>query len=164
MGTLASQITDDCLLNRLLRHRSMKTSKIRITGLCEGNPPVTGGFPSQRASNAENVSIWWRHHAMVEIGVVRDIGSLTRRMCALVFWVFLSSGFNTSNTSSVWSWDPIMSIIWTLVFSPNVFNFTLGMLGLSLNLSGFPCVFLVEAFTKLSPFRDLTLFLPRHWL
>ena len=27
-----------------------------------GNPPVTGGFPSQRASIAENVSIWWRHH------------------------------------------------------------------------------------------------------
>ena len=24
--------------------------------------PVTGGFPSQRASNAENASIWWRHH------------------------------------------------------------------------------------------------------
>ena len=21
-----------------------------------------GGFPSQRASNAENISIWWRHH------------------------------------------------------------------------------------------------------
>ena len=24
---------------------------------------VTDGFPSQRARNAENVSIWWRHHA-----------------------------------------------------------------------------------------------------
>ena len=24
--------------------------------------PVTGGFPSQRASNAENVFIWWSHH------------------------------------------------------------------------------------------------------
>ena len=24
--------------------------------------PVTGEFPAQRASNAENVSIWWRHH------------------------------------------------------------------------------------------------------
>ena len=24
-----------------------------ITGLCEGNPPVTGGFPSQRASDVE---------------------------------------------------------------------------------------------------------------
>ena len=35
---------------------------IRVTGLCEGNPPVTGGFPSQRASNAKNVPIWWRQH------------------------------------------------------------------------------------------------------
>ena len=24
--------------------------------------PVTGEFPAQKASNAENVSIWWRHH------------------------------------------------------------------------------------------------------
>ena len=24
--------------------------------------PVTGEFPAQRASNAENASIWWRHH------------------------------------------------------------------------------------------------------
>ena len=24
----------------------------------------TGGFPSQRASNAENDSIWWRHHVV----------------------------------------------------------------------------------------------------
>ena len=36
--------------------------KLRVTGLCEGNSPVTGEFPSQRASNAENVSIWWRLH------------------------------------------------------------------------------------------------------
>ena len=25
---------------------------------------VTGEFPAQMASNAENVSIWWRHHEM----------------------------------------------------------------------------------------------------
>ena len=31
----------------------MKTSKPCVTGLCERNPPVTGGFPSQRASNAK---------------------------------------------------------------------------------------------------------------
>ena len=53
----------DCLLNRLFRRRSKKISKLRVTGLCEGNPSVTGGFPSQRATNAENVSIWWRHRA-----------------------------------------------------------------------------------------------------
>ena len=52
----------DCLLNRLFRHRSKKTTKLRITGLCEGNSPVTGEFPAQRANNAEIVSIWWRHH------------------------------------------------------------------------------------------------------
>ena len=52
----------DCLLNRLFRRRSKKTSKLRVTGLCAGNSPGTGEFPAQMASNAENVSIWWRHH------------------------------------------------------------------------------------------------------
>ena len=32
---------------------SKKTSKLRVTSLCEGNPQVTGRFPKQRASNAE---------------------------------------------------------------------------------------------------------------
>ena len=52
----------DCLLNCLFRRRSKRTSKLRVTGLCKGNPPVTRGFPSQRASNAQNVFISWRRH------------------------------------------------------------------------------------------------------
>ena len=52
----------DCLFRRLLRHRSKKTSKLCITGLCEGNSPVTSEFPSQRASNTGIASISWRHH------------------------------------------------------------------------------------------------------
>ena len=52
----------DCLFNRLFRRRSKETSKLRVTGLCAGNSPGTGEFPAQMASNAENVSIWWRHH------------------------------------------------------------------------------------------------------
>ena len=51
-----------CLLNRLFRRKSKKTSKLRVTGLCVGNSPGTGEFPAQMASYAENVSIWWRHH------------------------------------------------------------------------------------------------------
>ena len=51
----------DCLLNRLFRRRSKKTSKLRVTGLCAGNSPGTD-FPAQMVSNAEKVSIWWRHH------------------------------------------------------------------------------------------------------
>ena len=68
MSAMASQLNHphhDCLLNRLFRRRSKKTSKIRVTGLCEGNSPVTGEFPAQMASNAENVFIWWRHHVPV---------------------------------------------------------------------------------------------------
>ena len=54
----------DCLLNRLFRRRSEKTSKLCVTGLCAGNSPGTGEFPAQMASYAENVSIWWRHHVL----------------------------------------------------------------------------------------------------
>ena len=31
-----------------------KKSKLRVTGLCEGKTPVTGEFPTQKVSNAEN--------------------------------------------------------------------------------------------------------------
>ena len=54
----------DCLFNRLFRRKSQKTSKLRAIGLCEGNSPVTGEFRAQRASDGENVSIWWRHYEM----------------------------------------------------------------------------------------------------
>ena len=54
----------NCLLNPLYRCRSKKTSKPRLTGLCAGNSPVIDKLPAQRASNAENISIWWRHHAL----------------------------------------------------------------------------------------------------
>ena len=39
--------------------------KLRVTSLCGGNSPVTGEFPAQIASNAENVPIWWRHHVII---------------------------------------------------------------------------------------------------
>ena len=54
----------DCLLNHLFGRGSKKTSKLRVTGLCAGNSPGTGEFPAKMASNAENVSIWWRHHVL----------------------------------------------------------------------------------------------------
>ena len=64
MSTMASQNHQphNCLLNRLFRRRSKKTSKLRVTGFCAGNSPVISEFPAQRASNAENVSILLRHH------------------------------------------------------------------------------------------------------
>ena len=38
-----------CLLNRLFRRRSKKTSKLRVTGPCARNSPGTGEFPAQKA-------------------------------------------------------------------------------------------------------------------
>ena len=52
----------DCLPNRLFRCNSKQASKLRVTGLCVGDSPVTGEFPAQMTNNTENVSIWWRHH------------------------------------------------------------------------------------------------------
>ena len=49
----------DCLRNCLFKRRSKKISKLRVTGLCAGNSPVTDEFPSQQATNAENASIWY---------------------------------------------------------------------------------------------------------
>ena len=60
--TVSNHQPHDYLLNRLFRRRSKKISKLRVIGPCVGNSPVTGEFPAQMASNAENVFIWWRHH------------------------------------------------------------------------------------------------------
>ena len=54
----------ECLLNRFLWRRSKKRSKLRVTGLCEGNPAVTGGISSQSSSKAGIVFIWWSHHGV----------------------------------------------------------------------------------------------------
>ena len=61
-GGVSNTQPHECLLNRSFRCRSQKISKLRYTGLCAGNSPLAGEFPAQRASNAEKVSIWWRHH------------------------------------------------------------------------------------------------------
>ena len=64
MGAIECQITSVSIVYSTVcsgpdqrQHQSF-----RVTGLCEGNSPVTGEFPAQSASNAENISMWWRHH------------------------------------------------------------------------------------------------------
>ena len=51
MGAMASQITSLTIVYSTV-----------YSSLCAGNSPVTDKFLAQMASNAENVSIWWRHH------------------------------------------------------------------------------------------------------
>ena len=113
----------DGFLNRLFRPISKKTSKIRVTGLCEGNPPVTDGFPSQNASNAEKVSIWWRHHGWCWPRSMSHMTSLghsevsyetmkceSRSKCTLFpsYWKI----YNSANLSIRFVWK-----IWLISFS-----------------------------------------------
>ena len=60
MSVMASQITVVSIVYSTVFVQAQV--KENITGLCEGNSPVTGEFPAQKASNAESVFIWWRHH------------------------------------------------------------------------------------------------------
>ena len=67
MGAIASQITSLTIIYSTVYSDAdeKNPSKLRVTGLCAGNAPGTGEFPAQVASNAENVSIWWRHHGIL---------------------------------------------------------------------------------------------------
>ena len=53
----------DWLLKHLFRRTWKKTSKLRVNGLCEESISDRW-IHLTKTSNAENVSIWWRYHAM----------------------------------------------------------------------------------------------------
>ena len=52
MSAMASQITGVLIVHSTVCSGASKTSKLRVTGLCEWNAPMTGEFPAQSASNA----------------------------------------------------------------------------------------------------------------
>ena len=100
------------LFNRLFRQTSKHTWKLHTTGLCKGNPPVTGGFPSHSVSNVENVSISWCHHVCFWGGVSASHDSLVLWMvyneqwrlvwevqCPLVSSLLVGSAFHNDNAS-----------------------------------------------------------------
>ena len=126
-----------CLLNRLFRRRSKKTPKLGVTGLCAGNSPVTGEFPAQRANNAENVSIWWRHHVSGDkYSIMQSLLSqsdrspdrktwnvLSKKYCNLHYTNIISNHFTLYNgclaCKCSYTWlikNPKTSIKWKLCF------------------------------------------------
>ena len=67
MGAISSQITSLTIVYSTFYSDADKKKNIKAPRhllLC-GEFTGTGQFPAQMASNAENVSIWWRHHAMM---------------------------------------------------------------------------------------------------
>ena len=64
----------DCLLNRLFRNRSKKTSKLKSHWPLCGEFTRTGEIPAQMPSNVENVSIWWRHPDPTDNATATSVG------------------------------------------------------------------------------------------
>ena len=63
MSSMAAQITSLTIVySTVCSGADQRKHQARATGLCAGNSPVTGEFPAQMASKAENVFNWWRHH------------------------------------------------------------------------------------------------------
>ena len=64
MSAMASQITSLTMVYStvLFRPRSKKKLCSASLAFVRGILAVACEFPAQRATNAENVSIWWRHH------------------------------------------------------------------------------------------------------
>ena len=81
MGTMAYQITSLVIvyLSDYSGTDEKKTSKLRVTGLCAGNSPVTGEFPAQMASRAENhlmTSSWKTVFSSIGIPIIKRRRSL----------------------------------------------------------------------------------------
>ena len=58
MGVVASQITSLTIIYSTVDSDTNQISKLRVTGLCAGNSPGTGGFPAQMASNADKMFLF----------------------------------------------------------------------------------------------------------
>ena len=64
MGAMAFQITSVTIVYSTVYSGEVKRKQQSSASVafCAGNSPVTGEFPAQIASNAENVAIGRRHH------------------------------------------------------------------------------------------------------
>ena len=74
MSVMASQITGVSIVYSIVYSFVQARIKSNIEAprywpFSEGISPVIGESLAQRASNAENVSIWWRHHDLVTLGL-----------------------------------------------------------------------------------------------
>ena len=54
----------NCLFNIWFRQTTQKHQGSVLPSLCEGNPPMTGGFLPQGDSNAKYVFIWWYYNVV----------------------------------------------------------------------------------------------------
>ena len=66
----------------------------------QSSASLTGEFPAQRASNAENASIWWRHHDInIQIAIFHKKGLFM--LTEIYVYMYMQSGVLTTSCSSI---------------------------------------------------------------
>ena len=112
-GGVSNHQPHHCLLKRIFGCRTKKTSKLRVTGLCAGNSSVTGVFPEQMASIAENVSIWW-HHRDLSIYIWSFLGRQVSKYTKQTMFSFDQPNEHVAN------WPVFVTVVIALFLFPKI--------------------------------------------
>ena len=111
-GAIASQITSLTIVySTVYTGADQRKHQSSASRAFVGNSPVTGEFPAQMASNAENVSIWWRHNVRRDIVVIILHGHwLWHQVINIWIWIY---GKSFAFDSGLGKWDGNVIIQYT---------------------------------------------------
>ena len=103
MSTMASEITSLTIVYSIV-YSGGDQRKHESPASRAGNSLVTCEFPAQRASNAENVSIWWRHHAkeIWSVSKMTKFWTLSLVICGLCLQALTGWGVMQSDVLFWW--------------------------------------------------------------
>ena len=105
MGTIASQITSLTIVYSTVYSDAdqRKYQSSTLVAICAGNSPETGEFPAQMATNAKNVSIWWRHHVQSTETIIKINSALNSCVCGikLTFVLFYYQGLTQTRAQII---------------------------------------------------------------
>ena len=118
-GGVSNHEPHDCLLSHLSRCRSYKPLNLRVTGPLWGNSPVTGEFHPQRASTAENVPMWWRHHGHTMYINVDQVKLFHDTNCVLLHYLLHASDLEWKHMGP---WIPFELRIFKFISKINTMN------------------------------------------
>ena len=120
MGAIASQINSLTIVYSTVYIQAQIKENIkapRHLALCG---EFTGEFPAQMASNAENVSIWWRHrvgvsnHRKLDCLLNSLFGLAIKNIRAPHCWTFVSGWIPSTKSSEA---KGVLGYVWQIVFS-----------------------------------------------
>ena len=88
---MASQITSLMIVYSTVYLGAYQSKHESSASLAFVNSPWTGEFPAQMASNAENVSISWRHHEYTTMPMQQSVLDITSGIIWAFFYYVMSS-------------------------------------------------------------------------